>query len=223
MISSAKCTNEENYLIQKLARAVMGTNHIDHCARLCHAPSVAGLAQSFGSGAMTNSIGEIEDAACILAVGTNTTAAHPVIGLQIRSAVRRGAKLIVANPKEIDLCRDAHVFLRHRPGSDVALLMGMARVIVDQGLADAAFIGERCEDFEPFKASLQKYDLDFVEQTTGVPRTKIVDAARLYATCRPAAILYAMGITQTPTGPTTCWPPATWPCSRATSAGRRRA
>jgi formate dehydrogenase major subunit len=200
VISSAKCTNEENYLIQKLARAVLGTNHIDHCARLCHAPTVAGLAQSLGSGAMTNSIREIEDAACILAVGTNTTAAHPVIGLQIRTAVRKGAKLIVANPKEIDLCRDARVFLRQRPGTDVALLMGMARVIVDEGLADTAFIDQRCEDFEPFKASLQKYDLDFVERTTGVPRAQIVEAARLYATCRPGAILYAMGITQSTHG-----------------------
>jgi formate dehydrogenase alpha subunit len=195
-ISSAKCTNEENYLVQKLARAVMHTNHIDHCARLCHAPSVAGLAQSFGSGAMTNSIGEIANAACIFAIGTNTTSAHPVIGLQVRRAVRRGANLIVANPKVIDLCRDATLFLQHHPGSDVALMMGMARVIVDQRLADAAFLRERCEGLESFKASLANFGLDFVEQTTGVPREKIVEAARLYATCRPAAILYAMGITQ---------------------------
>jgi formate dehydrogenase alpha subunit len=196
VLSSAKITNEENYLVQKFTRAVMGTHHIDHCARLCHSPSVAGLAQSFGSGAMTNSIGEIPGAACILAVGTNTTAAHPVIGLRIKRAVRNGAKLIVANPKRIELCRFAEIFLQHKPGTDVALLMGMMRVIVDQGLADRAFIDERCENFEVFKESLRQFDLDFVEQTTGVPRQKIVDAARCYAARKPAAIFYAMGITQ---------------------------
>jgi formate dehydrogenase major subunit len=195
-ISSAKCTNEENYLIQKFTRAVMGTNNIDHCARLCHAPTVAGLVQSFGSGAMTNSINEISDAACILAIGTNTTAAHPVIGLKIKRAVQKGGKLIVANPKQIDLCRFADIFLQHRPGTDVALLMGIMRVIVDEGLVDATFIEQRCENFEEFKESLDKFNLDFVEQTTGVPRQKIVEAARCYATHRPATILYAMGITQ---------------------------
>ena len=135
-ISSAKCTNEENYVIQKFTRAVMGTNNIDHCARLCHAPSVAGLAQSFGSGAMTNSINEIEGAACILAIGTNTTTSHPIIGLKVIRAVQNGAKLIVANPRKIDLCRFADLWLRQRPGTDVALLMGMMRVIVDEDLLD---------------------------------------------------------------------------------------
>ena len=195
-ISSAKCTNEENYLIQKFARVVMGTNNIDHCARLCHAPTVAGLAQSFGSGAMTNSINEIKDAACILAIGTNTTAAHPIIGLQIKRAVQNGAKLIVANPKEIDLSRFADIFLQHRPGTDVALLMGMMKVIIDEGILDETFIEERCENFEPFKKSLNNFKLDFVQQTTGIPGQRIVEAARCYATYKPATILYAMGITQ---------------------------
>jgi formate dehydrogenase alpha subunit len=195
-ISSAKCTNEENYLIQKFARVVLGTNNVDHCARLCHAPSVAGLAQSFGSGAMTNSIDEISRAACILAIGANTTATHPVIGLRVRRAVREGAKLIVANPREIDLCRIAHLWLRHRPGSDVALLMGMMRVIVDEGLADSSFIEERCENFDAFKQSLETFDLDFVERVTAVPAEQVAEAARLYATNKPATILYAMGITQ---------------------------
>jgi len=195
-ISSAKCTNEENYLVQKFARAVMGSNHIDHCARLCHAPSVAGLAQSFGSGAMTNSIDEIAYANCIFAIGTNTTSAHPIIGLMIKKAVRRGAKLIVANPREIDLCRHAYIWLQHRPGTDVALLMGMMRVIVEEGLHDTAFIEERCENFEAFRRSLEGFDLDFVERTTGVPREKIVQAARVYATDKPSTILYSMGITQ---------------------------
>ena len=145
---------------------------------------------------MTNSIAEIGDAACILAVGTNTTVAHPVIGLRVKDAVRKGAKLIVANPKEIDLCRHAEIFLQQRPGSDVALLMGMMRVIVDEGLADEAFIHERCENFDAFRESLDRFGPDFVEQTTGVPRDKLVDAARCYARHKPASILYAMGITQ---------------------------
>ena len=196
VISSAKCTNEENYLIQKFARVVLGTNNIDHCARLCHAPTVAGLAQSFGSGAMTDSIDEISRAACILAIGTNTTATHPVIGLKIKKAVRDGAKLIVANPRQIDLCRIAHLWLRHRPGTDVALLMGMMRVIVDAGLADSSFMEERCENFAAFKRSLKPFDLDFVERVTAVPGEQVAEAARLYATTKPATILYAMGITQ---------------------------
>jgi formate dehydrogenase major subunit len=157
---------------------------------------VAGLVTSFGSGAMTNSIREIGDAKCILAVGTNTTVAHPVLALQIKQAVRNGAKLIVANPKEIELARHAHFFLQHRPGSDVALLMGMMRVIVDEGLLDEAYIGERCENFEAFRASLDAFDMDFVERTTGVPGEKIAAAARCYATHKPAGIFYAMGITQ---------------------------
>ena len=195
-ISSAKCTNEDNYVIQKFARAVMGTNNIDHCARLCHAPTVAGLAQCFGSGAMTNSINEIGDAGCILSIGSNTTSAHPIVGLEVKKAVSRGAKLIVANPREIDLCRSADLWLQHRPGSDVALLMGMMRFIVDEGLADQTFIRSRCENYEAFLDSLSDFGMDFVEKITGVPRDKIAQAARIYATQKPSTILYAMGITQ---------------------------
>jgi formate dehydrogenase alpha subunit len=196
VVSSAKCTNEENYVIQKFARVVLGTNNVDHCARLCHASTVAGLGQSFGAGAMTNSISEIGDARCILAIGTNTTSAHPVIGLQVKKAVRNGAKLIVANPRQIDLVRVADLWLQHMPGTDVALLMGMMRVIVEEGLLDSAFIEERCENFDAFKASLKNFDLDTVERITGVAKDKIVEAARMYATNKPSSILYAMGITQ---------------------------
>ncbi len=145
---------------------------------------------------MTNSINEIGDAACILAIGTNTTAAHPVIGLEVKRAVFNGGKLIVANPREIELVRFADLWLRHQPGSDVALLMGMMRVIVDEGLLDSTFIQERCENFDAFKASLKNFDLDFVEQVTGVPKEKVVEAARMYATSKPATILYCMGLTQ---------------------------
>jgi len=195
-LSSAKCTNEENYIIQKFTRVVMQTNNIDHCARLCHAPSVAGLAQSFGSGAMTNSISEIEGAKCILAIGTNTSSAHPVIAYYMKNAVRNGTRLIVANPKEIDLCEVSDIFLQHRPGTDVALLMGMAKIIVDQKLYDRDFIHERCENFDAFRESLEAFNLDFVEEITGVPRSSLIEAAVTYASKKPGMIFYAMGITQ---------------------------
>jgi formate dehydrogenase alpha subunit len=145
---------------------------------------------------MTNSISEIGDAACILAIGTNTTEAHPVIGLEIIRAVKGGGKLIVANPREIDLCRFASLWLRHSPGTDVALLMGMMRVIVDEKLFDSAFIKERCENFDAFKESLNDFDLDFVEQVTRVPKDQIIEAARMFAGNSPATIIYSMGITQ---------------------------
>jgi len=157
---------------------------------------VAGLAQSFGSGAMTNSIGELGDASVILAVGTNTTSGHPIVGQQVRAAVRKGSKLIVANPKEIDLCHVADHFLQLKPGTDVPLLMGMMRVIWDEELYDKSFIDARCEDLDAFVASLAAFDLDFVEKVTGVPKDKIVDAARCYASEQPASIIYCMGVTQ---------------------------
>jgi formate dehydrogenase alpha subunit len=157
---------------------------------------VAGLVTAFGSGAMTNSINEISDAACILAIGTNTTKAHPIIAQKVKKAVRNGARLIVVNPRVIDLCHHADIFLQHRPGGDVALLMGMMRVIVDEGLQDTSFIQNRCENFDVFKESLRDFDLNTVEQITGVPGEKMVEAARTYATCKPASLLYAMGITQ---------------------------
>jgi formate dehydrogenase alpha subunit len=195
-LSSAKCTNEENYLMQKFTRSVMGTNNVDHCARLCHAPSVAGLVQSFGSGAMTNSIDEIRHAKTIFAIGTNTTTAHPVIAMYMKNAVTDGAILIVANPKKIELVRDAALFLQHRPGTDVELMMGMAKVIVDKGLQDDEFIKSRCNDYEAFVESLKPFDLSAVEKITGVPAQLIDQAAVLYATNCPSAIFYSMGITQ---------------------------
>ncbi|MHC4940047.1 MAG: formate dehydrogenase subunit alpha [Planctomycetota bacterium] len=195
-IASAKLTNEENYLLQKFSRAVMGTNNIDHCARLCHSPSVAGLVQSFGSGAMTSSTKDLGDARCVFAIGTNTTAAHPIVALQVMRSLRQGGKLIVANPREIELARYADLFLQHRAGSDVALLMGMMRVIVEENLHDAEYIAARCENFDAFKESLSQYGDAVVEEKTGVPFARIADAARMYARNSPAAILYAMGITQ---------------------------
>jgi len=157
---------------------------------------VAGLAACFGAGAMTNSVDEISGATCIFAIGTNTTYAHPVIGMKVKQASKGGAKLIVANPREIELVQYADVWLRHNPGSDVALLMGMMRVIVDEDLHDTEFIEERCENFDEFRESLTKFDLESVEEITGVPKDKIVEAARVYTTNTPSSILYAMGITQ---------------------------
>lgn len=181
---------------------------------------MAGLATSFGSGAMTNSIDEIQDAACLLVIGSNTTEAHPVIGLQLRKAVRQnGAKLIVANPKEIDLCRIAGLWLRLRPGTDAALLNGLAHVILRDGLQDTAFIEERTEGFEAWRKTVSKYTPELVSKITGVPAEQIEEAARLYATGGqraasseqraegleqssrlPSAIIYTMGITQHTTG-----------------------
>jgi len=157
---------------------------------------VAGLVTSFGSGAMTNSIHDIGESGCVLAIGTNTTETHPVTALEIIRAVRNGGKLIVANPREIPLVRWADVWLRQRPGTDVALLMGMMRVIVDEGLLDSAFVEERCENFDALKESLKAFDLATAEHITGVSREDIAEAARIYATSKPSAILYAMGITQ---------------------------
>jgi formate dehydrogenase major subunit len=152
-IASAKLTNEENYLLQKFSRAVMGTNNVDHCARLCHSPSVAGLVQSFGSGAMTSSSKDLGDAGCIFAIGTNTTAAHPIVGLQVMRSIRAGGKLIVVNPRAIELASYADLYIQNRAGSDVALLMGMMRVIADEGLHDAIRRGDgRGEDRRGLRA-----------------------------------------------------------------------
>jgi len=145
---------------------------------------------------MTNSLDDICQAKCILAIGTNTTEAHPIIGMDIRQAVRRGTKLIVANPLEIGLVRDADIWLQHRAGTDVALLMGMMKIIVDEYLMDLEFIEERCENYDAFRESLKAYPLDTVAATTGVPRDKLIAAARMYAVNSPASILYTMGITQ---------------------------
>ena len=157
---------------------------------------MAGLVTSFGSGAMTNSVNEIGEASCIFSIGSNTTASHPIIGLEVKKAVRNGAKLIVANPRRIDLCRFADIYIQQKPGTDVALLMGMMRVILEEGLHDTSFIEKRCENFETFKESLENFDIETVSQITGVPAEKIIEAARVYGTDKPSTILYAMGITQ---------------------------
>lgn len=166
---------------------------------------MAGLATTLGSGAMTNSINEIKDTATMLAIGTNTTDAHPVLSLQMKKAVRNGSKLIVANPKEIDLCRYATIHLQQRPGTDVALLMGMVKVIVDEGLADMEFVKQQCEDYDQFSESLKEFDLESVSKITTVPQEKIAEAAHLFATNGPSSILYCMGVTQHSHGTDNVW------------------
>lgn len=200
-LSSAKCTNEENYLFQKLMRSVIGTNNVDHCARLCHASTVAGLAISFGSGAMTNSIDDIEDAGAILVIGSNTTEAHPIIGLGVLKAAReKGAKLIVIDPRGIKLTKFADVWLPQKPGTDVAVLNGLMNVILSEGLADKDFIKERTEDFEALEKLLPEYTPEKVEEISGVPAEDLRRAARMYAKADAASVIYSMGITQHTTG-----------------------
>ncbi|AKG54125.1 NAD-dependent formate dehydrogenase alpha subunit [Dehalogenimonas sp. WBC-2] len=155
---------------------------------------MAGLATTFGSGAMTNSIDDLDNARCFLAIGTNTTEAHPVLAMKLRQTVRKGAKLIVINPMKVDLVREADLWLRPRSGTDVALLMGMMSVIVNEGMLDTDFINQRCENFADFKEKLKDYPLDLVGEITGVEPALIVEASLMYASNKPATILYAMGL-----------------------------
>ncbi|KJS21449.1 MAG: formate dehydrogenase [Clostridiaceae bacterium BRH_c20a] len=200
-LSSARCTNEENYLMQKLFRAVIGTNNIDHCARLCHASTVAGLANTLGSGAMTNSIAEALLADVIFVTGSNTTETHPVIGAKIRQAIRKnGAKLIVAEPRRIDLANDADVFLQIKPGTNVALMNGLIRVILDEGLYDEEFVNSRTEDFNKLKDVIKDFSVEQAAQICEVSVEDMKKAARIYASGKRGAIYYAMGITQHSSG-----------------------
>jgi formate dehydrogenase alpha subunit len=162
---------------------------------------VAGLAASFGSGAMTNSIPDLEEADCILIVGSNTTEQHPIIGSRIlRAHEERGTKLIVADPRRIQMALFADLWLRQRPGSDVAWLNGMMNIIVNEELADQEFIANRTEGFEEVRQAIAKYTPDLVERISGIPQVELREAARMYAQAERAAIVYAMGITQHTSG-----------------------
>jgi len=200
VLSSARCTNEENYLLQKLARAALGSNNVDHCARLCHASTVVGLATAFGSGAMTNSIDEIEGADCIFVIGSNTTEAHPVIGLGVKRAQAAGATLICADPRRVELARRADIHLQQLPGTDVALLNAMMHVICSEGLADERFIKERTEGFAEVERLVREWPPERAAETTGVPAADIRRAARAFAGAEKGTILFSMGITQHTTG-----------------------
>jgi len=195
--SSAKTTNEENYLMMKLARAVFKTNNVDHCARLCHSSTVAGLASTFGSGAMTNSISCMEKSDCFLVIGSNTTEQHPLIGTRImNSVIERGAKLIVADNRKIRLAHYADIHLRHKNGTDVALLNGMMHVIIKEGLEDKEFIVNRTENYEELKNTVEKFPPAISAEITGLKAEDIVKAARIFSKADRAMIVYSMGITQ---------------------------
>jgi formate dehydrogenase alpha subunit len=197
-LASAKATNEDGYLVQKLCRTVMDTNDVDHCTRLCHSPSVEAMLASMGSGATSNSYQDYEEAGCLMIVGADASANHPVIAVRFRRAVSRGARLIVVNPKRVELCDQADLWIRQRPGTDAALFNAMARVIVDEGLADEAFIRDRTEGFDAWRGSLERFTLEESERITGVPAADIAAAARWYA--RPpfsgSCLVWGMGVTQ---------------------------
>ena len=194
---SAKATNEENYVFQKFVRAVLGTNNVDHCARLCHAASVTGLQIAIGSAAMSNSIAEMKDLKVFIVTGSNTSETHPVISTFLREAVvRNGAKLIVVDPRDIEMARFATLWLRQKPGTDVAVFQAMAHVIVEEELYNRAFIEERTEGFGEYAASLRECTPEWAESISGVSAELIRQAARLYAGASAAAIYWGMGISQ---------------------------
>lgn len=194
-LASAKCTNEENYLFQKFAR-LMGCNHVDHCARLCHAPTVTALGRSFGSGAMTGPLSDLAESDCIFIIGSNPAENHAPVLEWIWQAKDRGASVIVADPRLTPTARLADQFLQIKPGSDGALLNGMARVIVTEGLLDRKFIGQRTRGFAAFQASVADALPGKTAAVTGLSEGQILRATRTYASARNAALVYCMGITQ---------------------------
>jgi formate dehydrogenase major subunit len=210
-ISSSRCTNEETYLVQKLVRAGFGNNNVDTCARVCHSPTGYGLKTTFGTSAGTQDFDSVEHADVIMVVGANPTDAHPVFGSRMKQRLREGAKLIVVDPRRIDLVRSPHVratyHLPLRPGTNVAVLNAMAHVIVTEGLVNEAFVRERCDmaafsEWAAFIAEPRNSPAE-VEKLSGVPAQTIIDAARLYATGGNAAIYYGLGVTEHSQGTTT--------------------
>ena len=197
--SSAKATNEDNYLIQKFVRLLMGTNNIDHCTRLCHAPSVEAMLAQLGSGATSNSYTDYEDAGCLFIVGADPSSNHPVVASRMRRAIdEQGVQLVVLNPKRIEMCDHTDLWLRNHPGTDVAVLNGMARVILTEGLWAEAFVDSRTEGFAEWKTSIEEYTPEHVEALSGVPADLLVQAARLYANPGRggSCLVWGMGVTQ---------------------------
>ncbi len=200
-ISSAKCTNEDNYVMQRFIREMFGSNNIDHCARLCHASTVVAAIAAFGDGAMSNSIEDFTLADVLLVIGSNTTECHPVIGNVIKQAVRFGkTRLIVADPRTTQLAHHAAVHLRYRPGTDVALLNGLMHIIIKEDLINKTFIKQRTEGYEELVSAVDGYTPEAVEKITGVSKEDLTAAARLFGEARNACALYGMGITQHTTG-----------------------
>jgi formate dehydrogenase alpha subunit len=202
-LASAKATNEDGYVVQKFCRVVMQTNNVDHCTRLCHSPSVEAMLASMGSGATSNSYVDYEQAGCLLIVGADASANHPVIAVRFRRAMSRGARLVVVNPRRIELCNQADLWIAQRPGTDVALFNAMARLVLDEGLADLDFVHARTEGFEEWRASLAPFTLAHAAAVTGVPAADIARAARWYARPdragaphRGSCLVWGMGVTQ---------------------------
>jgi len=210
-ISSSRCTIEEVYLVQKLVRAGFGNNNIDTCARVCHSPTGYGLSQTFGTSAGTQDFDSVDHSDVIMIVGANPTDGHPVFASRMKRRLRAGAKLIILDPRRIDLVRTPHIEATHHlpllPGTNVAVLTAMAHVIVTEGLIDEAFVRERC-DWDAFSewaafVAEPRNSPQAVETISGVPAQSIIEAARLYATGGNAAIYYGLGVTEHSQGSTT--------------------
>lgn len=193
----SRSTNEDIYMVQKMVRTCFGSNHTDNCARVCHSASVAGLAATLGSGAMTNPIGDItSDVDCILLVGSNPEEAHPVVGMQIRKAVQNGARLIVVDPREIGLTGSADIHLKLRPGTNVAFANGMMHVMIKEDLIDHDFIRDHTEGYEELKQLVAEYTPEKVGAICHIDPDRLIEAARLYAGAKKAPIIYCLGVTE---------------------------
>ncbi|MGZ9896972.1 formate dehydrogenase subunit alpha [Shewanella gaetbuli] len=201
-LSSAKATNEENYLLQKFVRSVMGTNNIDHCARLCHSSTVSALQASLGSGAMTNDIPSIAESDVIFIIGSDTENAHPIIASKIKQAVQKGAKLVVADPKKVTIADHAHLFLCHKPGTDVVLINAIMAEIIRHNWQDSHYIAARTQGYEAVKSEVlqPQYSLETAAKITGVKANDIAQMAKIIGTASKTAVYYAMGITQHTSG-----------------------
>ncbi|MFA9440199.1 formate dehydrogenase subunit alpha [Uliginosibacterium sp. sgz301328] len=194
--SSRGTGNESNYIAQKFARAVIGTNNIDCCARVCHGPSVAGLMVTLGNGAMSNSIPEIEDTKCILVFGYNAADSHPIVANRIIKAKEKGAKIIVCDPRYIETARLADLYLPLKNGSNMALVNAFANVLINENLYKPDFVANYAEGFEEYKAAVAKYTPEYVADITGLDPDLIREAMRMYAAAPTATILWGMGVTQ---------------------------
>jgi len=197
--ASGKCTNEENYLLQKLAR-LLGTNNIDMCARLCHAPSVISLDESFGAGVMTNSIEDIGAATCFLIVGANPAEQHPIIFQKILKAKSKGAKLIVVDPRKTETAKKADIHLQITPGTDILLLNTILNHLIENKLLDEEFIDKRTKNFQKVKDNVSKYALGAISKIIKIPEEDIAKAAEEYAKAERGSIIFGVGITQHITG-----------------------
>ena len=197
----SRSPNEDCYMFQKMVRCAFGTNNVDNCARVCHSATVAGLAMTLGSGAMTNPIGDItKDVDCIMLVGSNPEEAHPVIGMQIRQAVDAGTRLIVVDPRDIGLSRKADVHIKLKPGTNVAFANGMMNVIINEGLADEEFISTRTEGYEELSSIVRDYTPEKVGEICHIDPDLLREAALMYAKADKAPIIYCLGVTEHSTG-----------------------